>query len=54
MNNMHDVIDATKTWEGSSNVLDSFDDKHFHSSEAQIKKIWGLRLIILTPYLNIK
>ncbi|MED4137463.1 hypothetical protein P4652_04260 [Priestia megaterium] len=41
MNNMHDVIDATKTWEGSNNVLDSFDDKHFHSSEAQIKKDMG-------------
>lgn len=38
MNNMHDVIDATKTWEGSNNVSDSFDNKHFHSSEAQIKK----------------
>lgn len=41
MNNMHDVIDATKTWEGSNNVSDSFDDKHFHSSEAQIKKDMG-------------
>ncbi|MES9772553.1 hypothetical protein ABWK50_16305 [Priestia megaterium] len=41
MNNMHDVIDATKTWEGSSNVSDSFDNKHFHSSEAQIKKDMG-------------
>ncbi|MEQ7805487.1 hypothetical protein C2I27_13075 [Priestia megaterium] len=41
MNNMHDVIDATKTSEESSNVLDSFDDKHFHSSEAQIKKDMG-------------
>ncbi|MGN2272598.1 hypothetical protein [Priestia megaterium] len=41
MNNMHDIIDATKTWEGSNNVSDSFDDKHFHSSEAQIKKDMG-------------
>ena len=41
MNNVHDVIDATKISEKSNNVSDSFDDKHFHSSEAQIKKDMG-------------
>jgi len=41
MNNMHDVIDATKTSERSNNVSDLFDGKHFHSSEAQIKKDRG-------------
>ncbi|MGG2087389.1 hypothetical protein ABFY59_10390 [Priestia aryabhattai] len=41
MNNMHDVIDATKDWDEDHNELALFDNKHMRSSKAQIKKDIG-------------
>ncbi|MEH7412834.1 hypothetical protein [Priestia megaterium] len=41
MNNMHDVIDATKDWDKDHNELALFDNKHMRSSRAQIKKDMG-------------
>jgi hypothetical protein len=41
MNNMHDIIDATKDWDEDHNELALFDNKHMRSSRAQIKKDMG-------------
>ncbi|PGX21221.1 hypothetical protein COE08_06870 [Priestia megaterium] len=41
MNNMHDIIDATKDWDKDHNELALFDNKHMRSSRAQIKKDMG-------------
>ena len=41
MNNMHDIIDATKDWDEDHNELALFDNKHMRSSKAQIKKDMG-------------
>jgi hypothetical protein len=41
MNNMHDMIDATKDWDEDNNELALFDNKHMRSSKAQIKKDMG-------------
>ncbi|MBT2258600.1 hypothetical protein [Priestia megaterium] len=41
MNNMHDMINATKDWDEVNNELALFDNIHMRSSEAHIKKDMG-------------